>query len=319
MKYNSIKFIIAIAAPQLAGLISSFFTSASIKTWYAALIRPSFVPPNWVFAPVWTALFLLMGIALFLVWKREGENKLVKTALAVFWVQLGLNTLWSIIFFGLHNLGLALIELIILWLMILATIVVFFRISKAAAILLVPYLIWVAFAGYLNYSFWQLNRPNPGAGKEWPSLIGVWQASPVMDSGWSHMYQFFPSGRFNFRISQMDYYAKDRGYSGYWQADQNNLELTIMSRTKITNITKANNCESNSCFSVFDAYPGAEATTTVLKYPETKTIMLKFCDSPENKELECLAFGNFADGRFYKFSDDSIYNNSSEVLPEPVF
>jgi benzodiazapine receptor len=161
MRLNSFfKLIIAIAVCEFAGLIGSFFTTLSISTWYAGLARPQFSPPNWIFAPVWTMLFALMGISLFLVWKNDSSidsKKRKRGGIILFFIQLFLNVLWSVIFFGLHNPGAAFAELIALWLAIFAAIIAFYKISKSAAWLLVPYVIWVSFAGYLNYSIWVLN------------------------------------------------------------------------------------------------------------------------------------------------------------------
>ena len=148
------KLAVALLIPQATGLIGSFFTASAIPTWYATLVRPELAPPNWIFAPVWTTLFLLMGIALFLVW-RKGEG--VRLALLLFAAQLVLNVLWSVLFFGLQSPALALVEVGVLWLAILATIGAFWRISRTAALLLVPYLLWVTFAAYLNYQYWLLN------------------------------------------------------------------------------------------------------------------------------------------------------------------
>lgn len=146
-----------VALSEGAGVIGSFFTAPSITSWYGALARPDLSPPNWVFGPVWTTLFALMGVAAFLVWKKGGPRKSVNVAMGVFFVQLLLNTLWSIIFFGLHSPGGALVEIVFLWLAILATIIAFVRISKPAAWLLAPYILWVTFAFYLNYMIWILN------------------------------------------------------------------------------------------------------------------------------------------------------------------
>ena len=154
---NTFKLIIAIVVSELAGIIGSVFTTPSIAGWYATLVRPALNPPAWVLGPVWTTLFALMGIAAFLVWKKGLGRKDVKIALGIFIGQLVLNTLWSIIFFGLHNPGAAFVEIIFLWFAILATIAVFARISKPAAWLLPPYLAWVSFAMYLNYTIWVLN------------------------------------------------------------------------------------------------------------------------------------------------------------------
>ena len=155
---NKIKLTISLIAPQAAGLIGSIFTASSVTGWYSTVTRPELAPPNWIFGPVWTTLFVLMGIALFLVWKKEdSQKKKVKLALRLFVAQLVLNTLWSVIFFGLQSPGWAFVEIIFLWISITLTITVFTPISRLAAWLLVPYLAWVSFAAYLNYSIWLLN------------------------------------------------------------------------------------------------------------------------------------------------------------------
>jgi len=154
---NTSKLIIAIIVSELAGIIGSVFTTPSIAGWYSTLVKPSLNPPAWVFGPVWTTLFALMGIAAFLVWKKGLERRDVKIALGIFIVQLVINTLWSIIFFGLHSPGGAFVEIIFLWLAILTTIIAFAKISKPAAWLLVPYILWVSFASYLNFMIWILN------------------------------------------------------------------------------------------------------------------------------------------------------------------
>lgn len=146
-----------IALSQGAGLVGSFFTAPAINNWYATLARPEFAPPNWVFGPVWTTLYLLMGVAAFLVWQKGTRRTEVRVALGIFLLQLVLNTLWSILFFGLQSPGGAFIEIIFLWLAIAATIGAFARVSKPAAWLLAPYIAWVSFAAYLNYALWVLN------------------------------------------------------------------------------------------------------------------------------------------------------------------
>ena len=157
---NLIKLAIALIVPQLAGMIGSLFTFPAIPVWYAGLIKPTFSPPSWFFGPVWVSLFLLMGIAAFIVWKKGLNAKNVKIALSIFIVQLVFNSLWSVLFFGLHNPRAAFIEIIVLILTIIATMVSFSKVSKAAAILLIPYLLWVGFASYLNFSIWELNSLN---------------------------------------------------------------------------------------------------------------------------------------------------------------
>lgn len=155
---NFWKLIVSIAIAEGAGLIGTVFTTPAIPTWYRGLVKPEFAPPNWVFAPVWTALFLLMGIALWLVWKRGWDRPEVKNAIIIFFIQLVLNVLWSAIFFGMQNPGAAFAEIIVLWVSILATIFAFARISAPAAWLLTPYILWVTFASYLNFAIWRLNR-----------------------------------------------------------------------------------------------------------------------------------------------------------------
>lgn len=152
-------FVLAgfIVLAEGAGIIGSIFTAPSIQGWYATLMRPELAPPNWLFAPVWTTLFFLMGIAAFLVWRKGWHRTEVKLALGIFGVQLVLNTLWSILFFGLRSPGAAFIEIIFLWLAIVATIVAFARVARPAAWLLAPYIAWVSFAAYLNYMIWTLN------------------------------------------------------------------------------------------------------------------------------------------------------------------
>ncbi|MBN1695397.1 tryptophan-rich sensory protein [candidate division WOR-3 bacterium] len=142
---------------QLAGIIGSIFTTPAIPTWYANINKPTFRPPNWVFAPVWTTLYLLMGIALFLVLRKGFNEKGIKIAVAVFALQLVLNSLWSFLFFGLESPFAAFIEIIFLWAAILISIILFFRISWVAGALLIPYILWVSFASVLNFSIWRLN------------------------------------------------------------------------------------------------------------------------------------------------------------------
>jgi tryptophan-rich sensory protein len=156
-KTDLLKLILSIVICQAAGFIGSLFTSRSIPTWYASLKRPSFAPPNWVFSPVWITLFVLMGISLYLVWRMLPKGENVRTAIILFAVQLVLNMLWSIIFFGLQSPFAAFVEIIFLWMAILLTIIVFFRVSTIAAALLIPYILWVSFAAVLNFFFWKLN------------------------------------------------------------------------------------------------------------------------------------------------------------------
>lgn len=143
-------FLICISLCLAAGGLGSLFTAPAIPTWYEGLQKPSFNPPNWLFAPVWTVLYILMGISLFLIWRKDGKNSKSKAAKIVFSVQLVLNTLWSILFFGLKIPLLAFIEILILWIAILVTIFLFYPKSKLASFLLIPYILWVSFASFLN-------------------------------------------------------------------------------------------------------------------------------------------------------------------------
>jgi tryptophan-rich sensory protein len=154
---SSLKLIIAIVISELAGGIGSVFTVSAIPTWYAALAKPVLNPSSWIFGPVWTTLYLLMGIAAFLVWNKGWYRKDVRKALGVFLLQLVLNAVWSIIFFGLHNQFWALIDIIAMWLAIVWTMALFYKISKPAMWLFLLYILWVSFAAYLNYSIWMLN------------------------------------------------------------------------------------------------------------------------------------------------------------------
>lgn len=149
--------IVSIAIPQLVGFIGSIVTIPAISSWYKTLNKPIFNPPNSLFGPVWTILFLLMGISLYLIWTKGLKSKKVKEGMNVFMIQLGLNLLWSIVFFGFHSPFLALIDIVVLWVLILITILKFSKISKPAAYLLIPYLLWVSFAAILNFSILILN------------------------------------------------------------------------------------------------------------------------------------------------------------------
>jgi len=152
-----IKLIASIVICLIAGALGSFFTTPAIPTWYATLIKPSIAPPNWVFFPVWTALFIMMGISLFLVWQKSLQDQQVKTALSIFTIQLILNVLWSAAFFGLRSPIAGLIVISILWVFILAMIPRFMKISRVAGLLLIPYLLWVSFASIINFLIWRLN------------------------------------------------------------------------------------------------------------------------------------------------------------------
>jgi tryptophan-rich sensory protein len=181
MKYNNLlKLLISIIICELAGFVGSVFTMPEINGWYKNLNKPSFNPPSWIFGPVWTIIFILMGISLYIVWSKKWEiknktksdkikawNSLSQkffsgswqkaNIILIFVTQLTLNVLWSIIFFGAHSPGVAFFEILMLWVAIIFTIINFYRVSKNAALLLIPYILWVSFAGFLNLFIWIIN------------------------------------------------------------------------------------------------------------------------------------------------------------------
>jgi len=152
-----IRLVAAVLVCQLAGVVGSVFTVSAIPGWYAGLNKPFFNPPAWLFGPAWLVLYTLMGIALFLVWEKGFKEKENRQALQAFGLQLVFNAAWSIIFFGLHAVFIAFIEIIVLWVLILVAIIKFNKVSRKAALLLVPYIAWVSFAALLNLSVWLLN------------------------------------------------------------------------------------------------------------------------------------------------------------------
>lgn len=153
-----------ILLPLLAGGIGAVFTTSAIPTWYATLVRPWFAPPNWLFGPAWTALYILMGVASFLVYQKRETDPRADGALKVYGLQLVLNLLWSVIFFGLRSILGGFIEILLLWVLIVVTTRQFYRISPAAGLLMIPYLAWVTFASILNFGILQLNVPFPYTG-----------------------------------------------------------------------------------------------------------------------------------------------------------
>ncbi|HTW96495.1 MAG TPA: TspO/MBR family protein [Candidatus Methylomirabilis sp.] len=157
MQRKIFTFVGCILLCLAAGFIGSLFTTPAIGSWYVYLNKPSFNPPAWIFAPVWTLLYILMGIALFLVIQKAKENKLARTGKIIFAIHLILNASWSIIFFGAKMIPLAFANIVILWLLIVYLIIIFWRIDKRASILLWPYLAWVSFASLLNYFIMMLN------------------------------------------------------------------------------------------------------------------------------------------------------------------
>jgi tryptophan-rich sensory protein len=153
-----VKLIISIIACEGAGGIGAIFTTPAIPTWYAGLKKPAFTPPNSVFGPIWITLYVLMAIAVFLVWREGFLQEGVTLAFAVFWIQLVLNIFWSLVFFRLKSLLGGMVVIILLWIAILVNIILFFDISPIAGGLLIPYIIWVSIAANLNAQVWRLNR-----------------------------------------------------------------------------------------------------------------------------------------------------------------
>jgi benzodiazapine receptor len=152
-----LKLVVSLVACQCAGLVGSIFTTPAIPTWYATLEKPFFTPPNWLFAPAWVTLYVLMAVAAFLVWRKGLSEEGVKPALVIFLVQLVINAFWSVAFFGLKSPVAGVVVIVVLWIAILFTILRFFRLSAAAGSLLLPYILWVSFAAALNMSLWILN------------------------------------------------------------------------------------------------------------------------------------------------------------------
>lgn len=150
------KLLVSIALPLGVGAIAGLSTAASIPGWYATLNRPSFNPPNWLFGPVWTTLYIILGISLYLIWKQRASKER-NFAILVFLIQMALNFGWSFVFFYFNMIGLALIEIIVLWLSIILMISLFYKIKPAAALINIPYLIWVTFATILNAAYYILN------------------------------------------------------------------------------------------------------------------------------------------------------------------
>ena len=157
MRFKPFAFIINIAIPLAMGGIGAWFTSQYVKTWYVTLNKPSFNPPNWVFAPVWTTLFILMGIAAYLVWLKREQVQYFARTVAIYLIQLVLNVMWSFLFFYAHEIGIALFEIIALLLAIIINAMVFYKIDKTAGLLFIPYILWVGFATILTYSIFSLN------------------------------------------------------------------------------------------------------------------------------------------------------------------
>lgn len=153
-----VSLALTVLAVELVGASGSVFTVSGLGGWYDGLVRPALAPPNWVFGPVWTVLFALIGLALWLVWRRaDAAPRATGLAGGVFAVHFAVNVGWSAVFFGLRAVGWGVVVIAVLWALIVATMLAFDRVDRRAALLLVPYLLWVSFAAYLNYRFWVLN------------------------------------------------------------------------------------------------------------------------------------------------------------------
>ena len=157
MKFKPLAFILNIALTLSIGALGGWATATSVQTWYPTLNKPSFNPPNWLFAPVWTSLYLLIGIAAYLVWiKRDTITHFPRTV-AIYLIQLILNLAWSFIFFYLHEIGFALFEILILLVVIIVNALMFYKINKWAGLIFIPYILWVSFASFLTYNIFLLN------------------------------------------------------------------------------------------------------------------------------------------------------------------
>jgi tryptophan-rich sensory protein len=155
-KTQLLKLFVSVALTLVVGAIAGLFTAKAIPGWYASLNQPSFNPPNWIFGPVWTMLYILMGISFFLIWKQEASKQRSR-AIFVFFVQLILNFVWSFLFFNFNRIGLALVEIILLWFSIVFMLFLFYKVKPVAAYINILYLMWVTFAGILNAAYFLLN------------------------------------------------------------------------------------------------------------------------------------------------------------------
>lgn len=157
MKFNPVAFVINISIPLAIGAAGAFFTAHSVHTWYPALAKPSFNPPDSVFPPVWTTLFVLIGISAYRVWQKRKEIGHFPRTAAIYFIQLILNVMWSFIFFYAHQIGVALVEIILFLIIIIINAAVFYKIDKIAGLLFIPYILWVSFAALLTGSIFKLN------------------------------------------------------------------------------------------------------------------------------------------------------------------
>lgn len=151
-------YFLCIAICLIVEISAGLITQSSVNTWYTTLIKPEFTPPKWIFAPVWTMLYLIMGFAWGHINTISSDSSIIKKANILFIIQLSFNALWSIIYFGFYNIGYALADIILLWLALILTIYQFFKISKLSGWLLIPYLLWTSYAAILNATIWNLNK-----------------------------------------------------------------------------------------------------------------------------------------------------------------
>jgi benzodiazapine receptor len=157
-RFQAIPFFISILIPMIFGALGGLITVSSVKTWYPGIAKPSFNPPNWLFGPVWSALFIIIGISSYLIWLKRAQIVHFSRTIAIYLIQLILNLAWSFLFFYTHLIGAALIEIITLLVAILINGMVFYRIDKTAGLLFIPYFLWVCFASILNYNIFILNQ-----------------------------------------------------------------------------------------------------------------------------------------------------------------
>lgn len=155
VRHSALAFSGFIAATFTVSILGGLATASSVDSWYQTLAKPSFNPPEWIFGPVWTTLYIMIAVSGWRVWRKIGFTD--ARAFAIYGIQLTLNLMWSVLFFGLNAVGAAFLELALLWLAIAATLVLFLKHDRLAALLLAPYLAWVSFAGLLNFSIWKLN------------------------------------------------------------------------------------------------------------------------------------------------------------------
>lgn len=156
-KSELFKLLVSLMMPLGLGTLAGIFMATALPEWYANLNQPSFNPPNWIFGPVWSTLYILMGFSLFLIWDVDASKER-NLAIYIFLLQLVLNIGWSFIFFNFNMIGLALVDIILLWISIVIMLVLFYRIKPLASAINIPYLLWVTFAAILNTSFYFLNR-----------------------------------------------------------------------------------------------------------------------------------------------------------------